>query len=171
MKSIKHSRGKESFAEWMPNRRRAYAAVRKVRTAFDDFQQLIEIDTLSYHRIYNSPISETVSVNRNVYVADEGNMISGFLTCIVFGHQVSIDKLAVHPDSRRLGIGTLMIDFLKSYLDEELREIVCQADIRNGIAQLFLRSCGFKAEKKPIFVELGGRKNWGRYVYVFRYHD
>jgi len=54
---------------------------------------------------------------------------------------LQVENVAVAPSLRRQGIGRALLEWIQS----QRRDIIADVSERNLIAQLFLRSCGFRA--------------------------
>lgn len=85
---------------------------------------------------------------RNVIgmVAEVGDTIVGYMMYELRKHSLEVLNFAVHPDSRRHGVGTQMIDKLIGKLSAQRRSRVCFVLPDDSLAgHLFLRARGFKA--------------------------
>lgn len=77
---------------------------------------------------------------------DNNELVVGFAIYQLSEDKIHICNMAVHPDYTRMGIGTLLLNKLKSKLRNNRREKL-ETDVRetNMRACYFLRSQGFKA--------------------------
>ena len=78
-------------------------------------------------------------------VEAEGRVV-GFVLYELQKDRLRIDRMAIHPDFRRSGYGTAIIDRLKGKLSQQRRQVLF-ADVsdRDLTAHLFLKSCGLRA--------------------------
>ncbi len=96
----------------------------------------LEDDMLHFLREKNSHIGQ---------VAEAGEKVVGFMLYELHKYKMQLVKLAVHPEYRRQGVGTQLINKLKSKIahSEYRKRIVYEARETNLSAQLFLKSQGF----------------------------
>lgn len=100
-------------------------------------------------------------------VAEQKEKILGFMVYELHKRALHVLNLAVHPENRRRGVGTQMVERLKSKLSTHRRSRVSM-ELRetNLPAQLFLRSRCFRAEKVlPHFYEDSGEDAF-RFAYM-----
>lgn len=78
-------------------------------------------------------------------VVEEYKLVVGYMLYDLHKEMIRVVNFAVHPDRRRFGVGTSMIDTLKAKLSQQRRNaILIDVRERNLPAQLFLKSQGFK---------------------------
>jgi ribosomal-protein-alanine N-acetyltransferase len=79
-------------------------------------------------------------------VAEADGRVVGFMIYELHKSKLQVLNLAVHADFRRQGIGTQMVEKLKSKLSQQRRARIV-LEIRETVlgAQLFLQSQGFRA--------------------------
>ena len=87
--------------------------------------------------------------NRNCIsvVAELGDKVLAYMVYQLHTDHLTLLNFAVHPDYRRQGVGTRLLDKLKSKLSSHRRvaiELECRES--NIAACLFFRACGFVAE-------------------------
>ena len=72
--------------------------------------------------------------------------IVGFMIYELYKHELRILNFAVRPDCRRRGVGRQLVEKLRDKLSYQRRNRIA-IDVRAGnlAAQLFFRSCGFRA--------------------------
>lgn len=79
-------------------------------------------------------------------VCESEKRILGFMIYELFKDRIDVLKMAVEHQSRRLGVGTSMVDRLSAKLHNQRRRcaklVVSDSDLH---AHLFLKSCGFSA--------------------------
>ena len=97
-------------------------------------------------------------------VAEYGEKVVGFMVYELKTKALEFLNFAVHPRYRREGVGTTMVDKLKSKLSDHRRTKI-RVTVRdsNLNAHLFFRECGFKAAR----VERGYYQDSGEDAYVF----
>lgn len=78
-------------------------------------------------------------------VAENGEVVVGFMIYELNTEYLTLHSLAVHPDWRRMAVGRRMIDKLVSKLSQHRRTRIV-ATIHEGYlsGQLFLRACAFR---------------------------
>jgi ribosomal-protein-alanine N-acetyltransferase len=77
-------------------------------------------------------------------VAERNEEVVGYMVYELHKHSIELLNFAVRGRSQRLGVGTEMIDKLKSKLVyQRRRSIVCELRERNLDGQLFFRKAGF----------------------------
>ncbi len=113
-----------------------------------DILTLELIDASSYETPWSNADFLTTLRDRSVIgmVAESREHIDAFTVYRLHPKRVEILRFAVAPDSRRLGLGTLMLDKLKyklfSHRRDELTITVPDSDLA---AHLFLRANDFRA--------------------------
>jgi [ribosomal protein S18]-alanine N-acetyltransferase len=81
-------------------------------------------------------------------VAEEDDMVAGFMIYELHKTRLNVLNFAVHPAVRRMGIGGLLIAKLEYKLVSHHRQkITLAVRERNLAAQMFFRSHGFQATK------------------------
>lgn len=79
-------------------------------------------------------------------VAECDGRIEGFVLCELHEGRLHLLNLAVHPDSRRSGIGAQLVGGIIARLTNQLRrKITACVSERNSAALAFFRSRGFRA--------------------------
>ncbi len=79
-------------------------------------------------------------------VAERGEIVVGYVVYRLHRARIEILNLAVDPRERRRGVGTQLVGRLVQKLSAgRRRSITAKVRERNVAAQLFLRSCGFRA--------------------------
>lgn len=75
----------------------------------------------------------------------EGRVV-GFVLYELQKERLRIDRMAIHPDFRRMGYATAIIDRLKAKLSQQRRQVLF-ADVsdRDLTAHQFLKSCDLRA--------------------------
>lgn len=78
-------------------------------------------------------------------VEAEGRVV-GFVLYELQENRLRIDRMAIHPDFRRTGYATAIIDRLKGKLSQQRRQVLfVDVSDRDLTAHLFLKSCGLRA--------------------------
>jgi len=114
-----------------------------------DIAEVMAIESRSFADSCDEQFFENQLRRRNVICmvgeGIDGHVIS-YVVYELHRRHVEILKLAVHRDYRREGIGTVIIDRLKSKLCEQRRNrLSTLVGERSLDAQLFFRACGFIA--------------------------
>lgn len=79
-------------------------------------------------------------------VAEHNDIIVGFMLYELFKHRLELINLAVLCDSRRQGVGSALIDKLKTKCSAERRHtIVADIPVSNEHSHLFFKANGFLA--------------------------
>jgi len=79
-------------------------------------------------------------------VIEQGEKVIGFMIYELHKQRLNILNFAVHPDFRRMGLGSLMVGKLIGKLSGHRRtRITLEIRETNLCAQVFFRSLGFKA--------------------------
>ena len=109
--------------------------IRKCRQ--DDIPSVIKIESLSFKYPYPSSIFYNY-LNRNFYVAEEDGKVVGY--AIGDARRHLIVSIAVHPDYRRRGIGTKLME---SILKNMHGYAILQVRASNNEAIKFYKKLGF----------------------------
>ena len=85
-------------------------------------------------------------IGMSAVAADDESRMLGFMIYELFRDRLVVRNFAVHPEHRRRGVGTAMVDKLASKLSPHRRDHI-ELHVRetNLAAQLFFRSRGFRA--------------------------
>ncbi|MEW6006964.1 MAG: ribosomal protein S18-alanine N-acetyltransferase [bacterium] len=75
----------------------------------NDLKKVLEIENLSFKDPWTKGMFEEEMKNGNFYVAKEGEKIIGYGGFSIVEDEVSLVNLAIHPLSRRRGIGSLLL--------------------------------------------------------------
>jgi len=79
-------------------------------------------------------------------VAERDERVLGFMVYELHRNRLMILNFAVHPNHRRQGVGSQMVEKLSNKLVHQKRtRILLQVRETNLAAQLFFRNCGFRA--------------------------
>lgn len=82
--------------------------------------------------------------NHKAYIAEWREHLLGFMLAVEFEWNYEIASIAVSPEFRRIGVGSLLIDHLKSKLIPYTKEdIYCRVRETNKQAQEFFKEQGF----------------------------
>lgn len=96
-----------------------------------------EFITILRNRNCIGTVLDPVTIDEDLY---------GFMIYELHKERLKILRMAVHPELRRTGCGSQMIQRLKDKLDQQRRHSIdIEVDERNLGCQLFLREMGFKA--------------------------
>ncbi len=102
-------------------------------------------------------------------VAEDEQKVKGFIIYHQDKTKLELLNLGVHPDYRRQGIGTFMINHLKKSRLIERRKVF-EAYIResNLVGQLFLNKNGFVTENNPIIRDYYEDTGESAYKLIYR---
>ena len=115
-----------------------------------DLQAVVDIEELCFEFPWTE--EDIIAMLRHPHViakvVEYRDGIGGFVFYRLHRTKLHVDNIAVHPLGQRRGIGTAIVDNLKSKLSPTTRTILA-LDVResNLNAQLFFRHHGFKAVK------------------------
>jgi ribosomal-protein-alanine N-acetyltransferase len=117
----------------------------------DDLSSVLEIDRLSFpvpwpERSYRYELTENPASSLLVAENNEADRrVVGFIGCWLIADEVHISTLAVHPESRGLGIGRML---LEATLDQSARRgaelATLEVRVSNAIAISLYRKLGFE---------------------------
>jgi len=111
-----------------------------------DFSDVIILANSEYPDYWNFERLQVFLRHRNTIglVVEHNFKLIGYAIYILGKSELTISNLVVDKNVRRQGVGTLVIDALKSKLSRRktLKVII---DERRLSTQLFFKSCGFKA--------------------------
>ncbi len=113
-----------------------------------DLPTLLEIEKASFEFPWTEEDFIRSLRQRNCIgmVADNQDEVLGFMVYELYRSRIHLVNLAVHPDRRREGIGSAMINKLISKLGSTRRSrISLEVRETNIHAQFFFRALGFKA--------------------------
>ena len=117
-----------------------------------DDKDILRIDERSYlDRLTHTSLAAMLR-DRNVIavVAEDRGHVLGYCIYRLGGFVIEILRLGVDPRERRNGVGTALIDRLKSKLMNQRRDtITIDTPGVSLAAQLFLSKAGFVAESRP----------------------
>ena len=139
-----------------------------------DMEHVEHIDELSNVRSWSTEDFIAALRKRNtvgkVYVVDE-RFVIGFMIYELHQHDYRITKLAIHPDARRVGIGSDMLQELIQRAESAVNRSVIRVNVRetNLNVQLFLRSNGFQCESMDR--EFYSDTNEDSLFFSYRLHD
>lgn len=114
----------------------------------EDLMRVMEIENLSF----KYPYTEKIFLNYyekyrdGFFVAEEKNEIVGYI--MNNPERREIDSIAVHPDQRRKGIGSMLLKRSYNYFKEKNADkIFIHVRKSNEIAQAFYEHHGFKKRR------------------------
>jgi len=117
-----------------------------------DDRDILRIDERCYlDRLTHTSLAAMLR-DRNVIavVAEDRGHVLGYCIYRLGGFVIEILRLGVDPRERRNGVGTALIDRLKSKLMNQRRDtITIETPGVSLAAQLFLSKAGFTAEARP----------------------
>jgi len=112
-----------------------------------DMPEVLDIE----NRSFEFPWSEEDFIrclrqrNRIGMVAEYDVRVVGFMIYELHENRLHILTFAVHPELRRQGVGTAMVNKLIGKLSYRLASILLETREANLTSQLFFRACGFRA--------------------------
>jgi ribosomal-protein-alanine N-acetyltransferase len=111
-----------------------------------DMPQVLAIESCNTETRFSEAIIKECldKPNHSVLVGEIDNTIHGYMIYELCDTSFELITLAIAPQFRRQGYGTMMIDKMKRKLRLEVRsEIICELRESNLDGQLFLKKCGF----------------------------
>ena len=115
----------------------------------DDLCEVNEIEKLSFKNPWNHYSFKT-AIKDTFLVYSEDNEVIGFLiaVCCYKGIRANILRVATHPDHRKKGVATKLLDSVMDNLIERgILEVVLDVDmVRSGAVRLY-EKFGFKIDK------------------------
>lgn len=119
-----------------------------------DMCSVLTVENLSFPQPYTESDFRWILKQRSVagFVAEIDNSVVGYMIYELMPRSVFLHSLAVHPDFRRVGVGSAFIKKIKQGLrcsdHHRLRRcIVTDVSERNLDAHLFFKKLGFVAEE------------------------
>ena len=133
-----------------------------------DMPSVMEIENDSFVDPWEEEEFVEFMIKRNRFncgkVLEVDGLIIGFVLYSLDESYVSLETLAVTPDYRGLGFGSLLLNYVATKLTTSRKETyaeICESDLP---AQLFLRANGWRAYR----VVRGGSSANGQDTYLFR---
>lgn len=119
--------------------------------AVSDGPDVHEIDRLSFpvawsEKGWNARTRDTHCVC-TVAEASDGQVV-GFMVCNLGRRAFHVDKIAVHPDFRRMGVGAALLGKLVGFIGEPIgrrKKILLAVPETNLEGQVWMRAIGFRA--------------------------
>jgi ribosomal-protein-alanine N-acetyltransferase len=115
-----------------------------------DMSDVVRIEHLSYEFPWCEEDFLRCLRQRNCIgtVAERDEHVMGYIVYELHWDSLHILKMAVHPDYRRRGVGTQLVQKVISKLENTRRNrVALEVPESNLEAQLFFRSCGFRATR------------------------
>jgi ribosomal-protein-alanine N-acetyltransferase len=113
-----------------------------------DMPAVLDIELQSFHFAWTEPEFIACLTQRNCIgmVAEHGGRIVGFMIYELLKSELHVLNFAVHPEYRRQGVGSQMVDKLINKLSQQRRRVL-SLEVRetNLAAQMFFRSRGILA--------------------------
>lgn len=133
-----------------------------------DIPEVLRIENASFEFAWAEEEFIRVQRQRNCIgmVAEVCELIAGYVIYELTRNGLRVLNFAVRPDCRRRSIGSLMVNKLKSKLNDRRTKIELHLRESNLVAQKFFAANGFKA----IGVVRGFYTDWsGEDAYLFRH--
>ncbi len=114
-----------------------------------DIQQIARLEELCFSESWSARILESglFSPYDVYYVYEQDGRIVGYCNLRVLAGEGEIQRIAVHPDSRRLGIGRILMDAMLSYAsDKKVYAVSLEVRESNLPARNLYESYGFAKE-------------------------
>lgn len=132
-----------------------------------DLDEVLRIERLSFEDAWTED-----ELRRNIrkqnciaWVAEYGDRVVGFVVYQLHKHHLNVLDLAIHPDWRRRGVGSQLVDKAVSLLSEDRRtKAIVHVSEVNVPAQIFLRQNLFMWVKTD-----RSKADDGRDAYRFEY--
>ncbi len=119
-----------------------------VHTALpEDLPMIAEIEKLSFHKPWSLLSIESFYRKKtsNIFVWRDRNRISGYIMAEHVLEQAEIQRIAIVPFIRKMGIGTLLYqEFRKRYQEMGVETIYLEVRKSNKAARNFYKKCGFE---------------------------
>ena len=134
-----------------------------------DTPSLLAIERESFDNPWRESDFRLVMSQRNCIgmAAECQNKIVGYFAYEhLHGKKIRLLNIAVSPIMRRGGIGRLMIDKLKEKLGVSVKKLIAEVRESNLAAQIFLRSCGFRAVN--VLVDYWEDTDEDAYLFLYR---
>lgn len=113
-----------------------------------DLAEVLDIELRSFHFAWTEPEFIACLKQRNCIgmVAEHDGQIVGFMIYELLKSELHVLNFAVHPECRRQGVGSAMVEKLINKLSQQRRHVL-SLEVRetNLAAQMFFRSCGLLA--------------------------
>jgi len=117
-----------------------------------DIKKIIEIEELSYKNPWSREVFMIDYVFNRIshyFVARIGNKICAFIGLWIEIDRFHIINIAVHPDYRKKGIGTSLINFIINNAERKrMKEVYLEVRKSNEIAQNLYKKFNFKITEK-----------------------
>lgn len=113
-----------------------------------DICEVLSIEVSSFEFPWTEEVLIKCLRRRNCIgmVAEYDDRVVGFMVYELSDTRISVLNFAVHPSYRRLGIGRQMVAKLIGKLSSQRRRSITLLTRETNVrAQLFFRSCGFRA--------------------------
>ncbi len=114
-----------------------------------DIQQIARLEELCFSESWSARILESglFSPYDVYYVYEQDDRILGYCNLRVLAGEGEIQRIAVHPDSRRLGIGRILMDAMLSYASsKKVYAVSLEVRESNLPARNLYESYGFAKE-------------------------
>ena len=116
-----------------------------------DIPEVVSIENVSYSAPWSRrEFYGELNFNRfaHYFVAETNQKIVGYIGSWFFKDFVHITNVAVHPDFRKKGIGTRLMNYIIDLAKgRKVKKVVLEVRISNGIAQKLYKNLGFRIEK------------------------
>lgn len=112
-----------------------------------DVVQVLDIELLLHENPWGrTSITKHMRDSDSICLVDrDGDIVRGYAIFVDRQNRFDLARMVVHPDNRRRKVGTGFIERMTSRMTVRRPQIVCEVREYNYPAQLFLRSCGFRA--------------------------
>jgi len=122
--------------------------IKIVKAKAIDIKKIIEIENLSYKDPWPREvfmIDYVFNRSAHYFVARIGNKICAFIGLWIEMDRFHIINIAVHPDYRKRGIGTSLINFVINNAEKKrIKEVYLEVRKSNEIAQNLYKKLNFK---------------------------
>ena len=116
-----------------------------------DIPEVVSIENVSYSAPWSRrEFYGELNFNRfaRYFVVEMNQKIIGYIGSWFFKDFVHITNVAVHPDFRKKGIGTKLMNYIINLAkSRKVKKIVLEVRVSNIIAQRLYKNLGFKVEK------------------------
>ncbi len=116
----------------------------------DNFQRfqdnILEVEKASFPSPWSSKAfeEETKRPISNLWVTMVDGEFGGYICFWVFGDEVHLMNVAVHPDRRRMGVGSCLVDkMIEAGVSKGAKKVWLEVRPSNIIARAFYKKAGF----------------------------
>ncbi|MCX7756930.1 MAG: ribosomal protein S18-alanine N-acetyltransferase [candidate division WOR-3 bacterium] len=117
------------------------------KMSYQDLDQVMDIENSSFKDPWKRDFFEHDLCRRSamLFVAKEGPKVIGYIDAWLFGDELHLANIAVHPEFRRMGVGSkLLKKIIELGKTKNAKYMVLEVRKSNFGAQKFYEKLGFK---------------------------